>query len=116
MRKLEVKQSAGEIVEVSDVTMEGIVKENPFVVVDCWAPWCAPCHMIAPAIEELAGEYAGRIVFGKLNIDENKVTSSRYEVMAIPTLLVFRNGSLVDRITGALPKERLEPKLTKHLD
>ena len=93
--------------ELTDSTFTEFVQNNPFVVVDCWAPWCGPCLMVAPIIEELAKEYAGKIVFGKLNVDENPITASRYQIMSIPTLLVFRNGKLVDTIIGAMPKDCL---------
>ena len=71
--------------------------------------------MVAPIIEELAKKYAGKIVFGKLNVDENPITASRYQIMSIPTLLVFRNGKLVDTIIGAMPKEMLEARITRFL-
>ena len=101
--------------ELTDSTFTEFVQNNPFVVVDCWAPWCGPCLMVAPIIEELAKEYAGKIVFGKLNVDENPITASRYQIMSIPTLLVFRNGKLVDTIIGAMPKEMLEARITRFL-
>ena len=101
--------------ELTDSTFTEFVQDNPFVVVDCWAPWCGPCLMVAPIIEELAKEYAGKIVFGKLNVDENPITASRYQIMSIPTLLVFRNGKLVDTIIGAMPKEMLEARITRFL-
>ena len=101
--------------ELTDSTFTEFVQNNPFVVVDCWAPWCGPCLMIAPIIEELAKKYAGKIVFGKLNVDENPITASRYQIMSIPTLLVFRNGKLVDTIIGAMPKEMLEARITRFL-
>ena len=101
--------------ELTDSTFTEFVQNNPFVVVDCWAPWCGPCLMVAPIIEELAKEYAGKIVFGKLNVDENPITASRYQIMSIPTLLVFRNGKLVATIIGAMPKEMLEARITRFL-
>ena len=101
--------------ELTDSTFTEFVQNNPFVVVDCWAPWCGPCLMVAPIIEELAKEYAGKIVFGKLNVDKNPITASRYQIMSIPTLLVFRNGKLVDTIIGAMPKEMLEARITRFL-
>ena len=101
--------------KLTDSTFTEFVQNNPFVVVDCWAPWCGPCLMVAPIIEELAKEYAGKIVFGKLNVDENPITASRYQIMSIPTLLVFRNGKLVDTIIGAMPKEMLEARITRFL-
>ena len=85
------------------------------VVVDCWAPWCGPCHMIAPVIAELAKDYQGKIVFGKLDVDENKEKAMEYGIMSIPALLVFKNSELVDKIIGAQPRKTLEPKITKYL-
>ena len=79
------------------------------------APWCAPCHMVAPIIEGMARDYAGRILFGKLNVDENRGVAMHHQIMSIPTLLVFKNGKLVDRIIGAMPRKMLEPKITCHL-
>jgi len=71
--------------------------------------------MVAPVVEELARDYAGKILFGKLNVDENRRTAMQYQIMSIPTLLVFKNGKLVDRIIGAMPKQMLEPKITRYL-
>ena len=105
----------GRPVEVTDETFTDLVQSHPLVVVDCWAPWCAPCRMIAPVIEEMARDYAGKIVFGKLNMDENPRTAMKYQIMSIPTLLVFKEGRLVDRIVGAMPRNMLEPKITRHL-
>jgi thioredoxin 1 len=85
------------------------------VVVDLWAPWCIPCKMIAPVIEELSIEYEGKISFYKLNIDEHQEPAVKHQVMSIPTLLVFREGEVVDRIVGALPKEKIIDKLKPHL-
>ena len=87
------------------------VRKYPLVVVDCWAPWCAPCRMVAPIIDELAREYAGKVVFGKLNVDENPRIASEFAIMAIPTMFIFKNGEPVDVIQGALPKPYLEAKL-----
>jgi len=102
-------------VKVTDGTLIEVVRKNPLVVVDCWASWCAPCHMVAPVVEELARDYAGKILFGKLNVDENRRTAMQHQIMSIPTMLVFKNGKLVDRIIGAMPKQMLEPKITRYL-
>ncbi len=100
---------------VTDGKFEETVRKYPLVVVDCWAPWCGPCIMIAPIIEELAKKFQGKIVFGKLNTDENQETLKDYNIMSIPTLLIFRSGKIVDRNIGAMPREELEPKITKYL-
>jgi len=107
--------SLKEPIEMTDASFGEMIQNNSLVVVDCWAPWCGPCHMVAPIIEELARDYAGKILFGKLNVDKNQEVSMRYQIMGIPTLLVFKNGKLVDRIVGAMPRQMLEPKITCYL-
>lgn len=102
-------------VVMTDATFQQTIQKYPLVVIDCWAPWCGPCHMVSPVVEELARDYAGRIVFGKLNVDENRDTSMKYKIMSIPDLLVFKNGNLVDQIIGAMPRQILEPQITKYL-
>jgi len=102
-------------VEVTDSNFNEVTRNYPLVVVDCWAPWCPPCRIIAPIIEELAKDYAGKILFGKLNVDENQKTALEYGIMSIPTLLIFKNGELCDRIIGAMPRRILEPRITRYL-
>lgn len=109
------KPALNKPIEVSDATFKEMIQNNPLVVVDCWAPWCSPCYMVAPVIEEMARDYAGRILFGKLNVDENREVATQYQIMSIPTLLVFKNGKLADRIVGAMPRQMLEPKITRYL-
>ncbi|MBS7641088.1 MAG: thioredoxin [Candidatus Bathyarchaeia archaeon] len=106
---------SGEPVEVTDFNFNDFIKSGRLVVVDCWAPWCAPCRMMAPIIDELAREYAGKILFGKLNVDENQRIPVQYQIMSIPTFLVFKNGVLVERIVGAMPKKVLEQRLVKYI-
>jgi len=113
--KKQEKPALSKPVEVTDATFKEIIQNHPLVVVDCWAPWCGPCQMVAPVIEEMARDYAGRILFGKLNVDENLEVAQQYQIMSIPTLLVFKNGKLVDRIVGAMPRQMLEPKITRYL-
>jgi len=86
------------------------------VVVDLWAPWCGPCKIIAPSLEEIAQDQQGKLKVVKLNIDENAQTAAKFNVMNIPTLLVFKGGKEVDRIVGALPKEELESKIKKAIE
>jgi len=100
---------------VTDGSLETEVAKYPLLILDCWAEWCGPCKMIGPVIEELARDYRGRAVFGKLNVDENGQTARRYGIMAIPTMLVFKNGKLVDQMVGAYPKSALENKIQKYL-
>ena len=96
---------------VSDADIGEIIKKYQTIVIDCWAAWCGPCRMVAPVIEELAKELQGKVVFGKLNVDDNPQTSMKHQIMSIPTLLIFKNGDLVDRLIGALPKEELKKRL-----
>ncbi|RLG93368.1 thioredoxin [Candidatus Bathyarchaeota archaeon] len=102
-------------VNLSDTTFKEFIQKYPLVVVDCWAPWCGPCRILSPILDEIARDYVGKIVFGKLNVDENPRVAMEYGIMSIPTLLVFKNGRLVDRIVGAMPRSMLEPRITRHL-
>ena len=99
---------------VSDRNFEQTVKNYPLVVVDCWAAWCAPCRAIAPIVDQLAKDYTGKVVFGKLNVDENPETAQRFGIMAIPTLLVMKDSKEVDRVVGVLPKSELEQKINSY--
>ncbi len=101
-------------IEVTDSTFNDIVSDNPLVVVDCWAPWCGPCRMIAPVIDELSTKFED-VKFGKLNTDENMVISRKFQIMAIPTLLFFKDGKLVERVTGVVPKKHIEDLVKKHM-
>jgi thioredoxin 1 len=102
-------------IELTDANFDENVKKYSFFVVDNWAPWCPPCLMLSPIIESLAKKYVGKIVFGKLNVDENKEVAQKYEVMSVPTLLVLKKGKLVDRIVGAMPEPLLEKRLKSFL-
>ena len=97
-------------VELTDSNFDKFVKENDNVVVDCWAAWCGPCKMLSPIIEQLAEEKTN-IAFAKLDVDKNRAVPMRYGIMSIPTLLYFKNGKLVDKTLGALPKQMLEVRL-----
>ncbi|HEY7439816.1 MAG TPA: thioredoxin [Acidimicrobiia bacterium] len=104
------------IVTVSDSTFEEAVKgASTPVVVDFWAEWCGPCKMIAPALEEIASEHEGRVQIAKLNVDDNPETARRYDVMSIPTLLVFNDGAPVKRLVGAKGKGQLLQDLSEFI-
>ncbi len=104
------------ITEVNDSNFEEVVLKNEKpVVVDFWAPWCQPCRIIAPIIEELAREYDGKVVFTKLNTDENIQTTMRFGIRGIPTLLIFKDGKEVGRIVGARPKPQLKEEIERVL-
>ncbi len=103
-------------VHLTDATFDQVVlRAQTPVLVDFWAQWCGPCHMIAPAVEALASEFAGKLLVGKLNVDENPRVAARYGIMSIPSLLVFKNGRVVDQIVGALPAPALRQRVMQHL-
>ena len=99
--------------KVSDTTFESeVLKASGPVVVDFWAEWCGPCRMIAPALEEIAGSLGDKVKIVKLNVDENPQTAAKYNVMSIPTLMLFKNGEMASRQVGAAPKAKLEQWIT----
>ena len=98
-------------VEITDTNFDEFVKNNSKVVVDCWAAWCAPCRMLSPIIDELAEEKTD-VTFAKLDVDKNRTVPSKYGIMSIPTLLYFKDGQLVDKTLGVLPKQAIESRLT----
>lgn len=101
---------------VTDADFESeIEKHDGLAVVDFWATWCAPCRVIAPVLDQLAGEYEGKVKVTKLDIDANLRTASRFNVRSIPTILFFKNGKLVDQVVGAVPKPALEGKIREHV-
>jgi thioredoxin 1 len=103
---------AGNVSEVTDNNFQAEVLESDVpVLVDFWAPWCGPCRMVGPVVEEIATEKAGQLKVSKLNTDDNQQTAIQYNVLSIPTLIVFKNGQEVKRITGAYPKKRLEAEI-----
>ena len=102
-------------IEITDANFEEFVNSDKPVLVDFWAEWCGPCKMIGPVVEELAGDYDGKAVIGKVNVDENPNISAKYGIRSIPTLLVFKKGEIVDKQVGAVPKGVLSQKLDAQL-
>jgi thioredoxin 1 len=100
---------------VSDADFDNVLNGGKPVFVDFWAPWCGPCRIIGPIVEELAPSYEGKAVIAKLNVDDNPVVAQRFGVTSIPTLMMFKNGKLVDRMVGAAPKGALQQFIDRNL-
>ncbi len=99
-------------VNIYDSTFNNeVISHSGPVVVDAWAPWCGPCQMVGPILEQLAKEYSGRVKITKLNVDENPVTASKYGIRSIPTMLFFKDGKMINSVVGALPREEIERQL-----
>ncbi len=109
------QEMSKEPLHLTDSNFEETIKKNPLVLVDFWASWCGPCRALAPTTNELATEYAGKILIGKLNVDENPKTAECFQVFSIPTLVLLKDGCEVDRIVGLCPKNHIESTLKKHL-
>ena len=99
------------VTEVSDQTFAAFIQSEQPVLIDFWATWCAPCRMLSPVVVELAEELQGKLVVGKLNVDDNPRTAAQYGIMSIPTLLIFQKGEVVRQVVGFLPKRQLQAKL-----
>ena len=105
----------GKAIEITDSNFEEVIGSDQPVLVDFWAEWCGPCKMIGPVVEELAGEYEGKAVVGKVDVDSNPEVSAKFGIRSIPTLLVFKGGEIVDKQIGAVPKSVLEQKITAQM-
>ncbi|MDG7027852.1 MAG: thioredoxin [Nitrososphaerota archaeon] len=105
----------GKPVELTDANFREVVGKHQVVVVDFWAPWCGPCRVVSPVLEELATEMAGKATFGKLNVDENPMVSQTFGIQSIPTILFFKDGKAIDGVLGAVPKAYIENKLAPYL-
>jgi thioredoxin 1 len=101
---------------LTDTNFTSEVTKAKLIVVDFWAPWCGPCKMVGPLIEELATEYAGKVVFGKMNVDENQMVPRSFGIQGIPTLMIFKNGKAIDTLVGAYPKSQIESKFRPHIE
>lgn len=111
MKKKELEPYPDKPINVTDANFNEFISKYPLVVIDCWAEWCGPCRMLAPVIDELAAQYRGKIVFGKLNTDQNRATAMQYKLSSIPAMLVFKNGKFAGQIIGAVPKEHIIQQL-----
>jgi thioredoxin 1 len=107
--------SVTEPIVLTDSNFASEVTKYPIMLVDFWAPWCGPCRMVSPIIEQLSREYSGRVAFGKVNVDENQRIAASFGIQSIPTLMIFKGSKPVDVIIGAMPKAQIEMKLKQHL-
>ncbi len=103
-------------IEITDANFEQIIASDKPILVDFWAEWCGPCKMIGPVVEELAGEYEGKAIVGKVDVDSNPEVSAKFGIRSIPTLLVFKGGEIVDKQIGAVPKSVLAQKLDAQIE
>lgn len=105
-----IEKPTGKPIVLTDNNFAAELAKHSLILVDFWAPWCGPCRMVGPIIEQLAAEYAGKVAFGKVNVDENQLVPSRFGIMSIPTMMVFKDGKAVQSIIGACPKSQIESK------
>jgi thioredoxin 1 len=115
LERAEREKLANTPIILTDSNFNSEVAKHNLLVVDFWAPWCGPCRMVSPLIEELAAEYAGEVTFGKLNVDDNRMVPSRFGVRGIPTLMVFKGGKVVNTLVGACSKAHIESKFKPYM-
>ncbi len=109
------KVATGHPIQLNDADFDSGINGAGLILVDFWAPWCAPCRMVAPVLEAIAKDYAGRLTIGKLNTDENPRTAMRFNIMSIPTMVLFKDGKPVDSIMGAVPRAQIEAVVKRHM-
>jgi thioredoxin 1 len=107
--------ASDKVPQISDAEFDTTIKSAQPTLVDFWAPWCGPCKAIGPVVEELADEYDGKVTIAKMNVDDNPVTPGKFGIRAIPTLIIFKDGEVVDQITGAVGKSQLIELINKAL-
>jgi thioredoxin 1 len=112
--KMERQSVAGSVITVDQLHFGDLLRQHPALVVDFWAEWCGPCRRVGPVIGELAQEFAGKVTFGKCNTDENQQLSGQLNISAIPNIVFFSHGQLVDRVIGAYPKEAIREKIIRN--
>lgn len=105
----------GKAIDLIDSNFFSTITKYPLILIDFWAPWCGPCRMVSPTVDQLAKQYSGRIAFGRVNVDENEMVAHQFGIQSIPTLLIFKNGKAVDGLIGANPKNVIESRLNAFL-
>ncbi len=108
------KTIAENMIELNSANFDEIRKSNNKIVLDCWADWCGPCRMLAPTIDKLARDYSGEVTFAKMDCDKNQNLVQQFRIMAIPTILFFKDGEVVDQIIGLVPREEIEAVMKRH--
>ena len=103
-------------VEITNTNFNDFITKKKYAMIDCWAAWCMPCRIIGPSIEKIAEEYGDTVAVGKLNVDENREVAAKFGIMSIPTILFFKDGQLIDKVVGAVPKHVLEDKLKQVME
>lgn len=104
---------AGNVSNIDEAHFAEFIGTHPFAVIDFWAEWCGPCRRVAPAMDELAREFAGKVTFGKCNTDDNRHLAMQFEISAIPAIMLFKNGQLADRIIGAYPRDAIRERIVR---
>jgi thioredoxin 1 len=115
LERAQAQKALNKPITLTDNNFHSEVAKHKLIVVDFWAPWCAPCRMVGPIVEELAAEYAGKVTFGKVNVDDNVLVPGKFGIRGIPTLIVFKDGEAVDTLVGACSKSHIESRFRPYL-